>query len=139
MTVATSVTAPPTWNTCRALNAWLPNPDRTWTVARAAGEFFGGACRSCHGQSSASVAAPGGPPVRRAPRTPPPARHAPAPARVAPPPPPGRGGARPAPAGLARPERRGGLLGLVLGLGLLPLGPLRFEVVLSRPGDPARA
>ena len=60
-------------------------------------------------------------------------------ARVVPPPPPARRGPQRAPAGLARPERRGGLLGLVLVLGLLPLGPLRLEVVLGRLGDPAWA
>src|SRR5262249_48935216 len=57
MTVATSVTAPPTWNTCRALNAWLPNPDSTWTLAREDGEFVGGACGSCSATAYASVAA----------------------------------------------------------------------------------
>src|SRR2546428_12064230 len=57
MTVATSVTAPPTWNTCRALNAWFPNPDRTLTVAGGAGECLGGACMSRNARSYASVAA----------------------------------------------------------------------------------
>src|ERR1700745_883386 len=47
MTVATSVTAPPTWNTCRALYAWLPNPDSAWTVAREDGGCLGGTCSSC--------------------------------------------------------------------------------------------
>src|SRR5712691_7226596 len=57
MTVATSVTAPPTRYTCRALNASFPNPDRIRTVACGAGEPFGGACMSRSASSYASVAA----------------------------------------------------------------------------------
>src|SRR5580704_1749485 len=57
MTVATSVTAPPTRNTCTALNAWFPNPDRVRTVACGAGECLGGACMSCKASWYASIAA----------------------------------------------------------------------------------
>src|SRR5260370_961157 len=59
MTVATSVTAPPTRYTRRALNASFPNPDRIRTVACGAGEPFGGACMSPSASSYASVAAKG--------------------------------------------------------------------------------
>ena len=34
-----------------ALNAWFPNPDRVCTVARGAGECFGGACMSCNARA----------------------------------------------------------------------------------------
>src|SRR5260370_6024303 len=57
MTVATSVTAPPTRYTRRALNARFPTPDRSRAVAGGAGEPVGGACMSRGASSYASVAA----------------------------------------------------------------------------------